>query len=151
MTKDLVVFRCKNCVEELKVYNPYIYPDGSRVPLKKIEAVQVPREFCEKYEKNLSNTPQLQTPVFLNKDITKPWVVEFWETEDDRENGISSVYDRFKSFKSAKGETISAGRMNSWASAEIYLDTGNHRIAVFCFDGEKPKKSFYVKHKGVSK
>lgn len=148
--KDLVVFRCKNCAEELKVYNPYVYPDGSRVPLKKIEVVQVPREFCEKTEKNLTNTPQLQTPVFLNKDIKEPWIVEFWETEDDRENGISTIFDSYTNFKSAKAETISSGRMNSWASAEIYLDTGKQRISVFCFDGEKPKNSFYIKHLEVS-
>lgn len=149
--KDLVVFRCKNCIDELKVYNPYIYPDGSRVPLKKIEVVQVPRKFCENFESNLTSTPQLQTPIFRNKTIKKPWLVKFWETEDDRENGIATVYDRFESFKRAKGETISAGRMNSWASAEIYLDTGDQHITVFFFDGEKPKESFYVKHTGVSK
>ena len=39
MRKDLVVFRCKNCSDELKSYNPYVYPDGKTVPLDKIEVI----------------------------------------------------------------------------------------------------------------
>ena len=33
MRKDLVVFRCKSCIEDLKEYNPYVDKEGKKIPL----------------------------------------------------------------------------------------------------------------------
>ena len=31
MRKDLVVFRCKGCIEDLKEYNPYVDAEGNEL------------------------------------------------------------------------------------------------------------------------
>lgn len=151
MTKDLVVFRCKGCIKDLKEHNPYIYPDGTSVPLEKIEIVEVPHEFCENNEANMHHHPQLQTPILLNTKTEYPWAVKFWETEDDRENGISTIFDTFEDFKAAKAEAVATARVCSWASAEIYLKTAEREVVVYFYDGEKPRKSSFVKHTEVEK
>ena len=42
-----IVHLCKDCIEDLKEYNPYIVP---------ISIVEVPVEECDNYEDNLGNT-----------------------------------------------------------------------------------------------
>lgn len=44
---DIVVFRCKRCIEDLKRYNPYIYKNGKTIPLTKIKAITVADGDCE--------------------------------------------------------------------------------------------------------
>jgi len=149
--KDLVVFRCRNCIADLKEHNPYIYPDGTPIPRRKIEVIEVPREYCENNEENMQNKPQLQAPIRLNKEIENPWVVKFWETEEDAKDGYATVFDRFEDFKAAKAETIATARICNWVSAEIYLDTGDKKITVYFYDGEKPGESKFIKHSEVEK
>lgn len=62
---DLIIFRCKNCKEDLEEYNPYIYSDGTEIPLDKIKIIEVSREDCENYEDNMMETPQRVLPIRL--------------------------------------------------------------------------------------
>ena len=73
MRKDLVVFRCKNCSDELKSYNPYVYPDGKTVPLDKIEVIQVDESFCENNLFNMNHHPRLQAAISLENAPELPW------------------------------------------------------------------------------
>lgn len=45
MRKDIVVFRCEDCIKDLQEYNPYVYENGETIPLEKIEVIKV---LCKK-------------------------------------------------------------------------------------------------------
>lgn len=36
---DLVVFRCVWCADDIKNHNPYVYPDGTPIPISKIKVI----------------------------------------------------------------------------------------------------------------
>lgn len=59
--EKVVVFRCKNCIEDLKEYNPYINENGEGIPLENVICIEVPYEKCE-------NTTFELTPILLNKE-----------------------------------------------------------------------------------
>jgi hypothetical protein len=60
--KKLVLRLCKGCNKELKNYNPYIYEDGSPVPLENIITIEVPVKECFNYETNLG----IKTGTFID-------------------------------------------------------------------------------------
>ena len=66
---DLVVFRCKYCADDLKEYNPYIYDDGTTIPLNKIKVIEVKNHDteCENSEDNMYAKPQKYAPIQLWK------------------------------------------------------------------------------------
>ena len=66
---DLVVFRCPECAEDLKEYNPYIYDDETEIPLEKIKVIEVENhdEECENSENNMHAKPQAYAPIQLWK------------------------------------------------------------------------------------
>ena len=63
---DLVVFRCEGCADDLKEYNPYVYPNGQSIPLDKIKVV-VTKDIkdCENNEDNIHSEPQKMAPIPL--------------------------------------------------------------------------------------
>ena len=63
---DLIVFRCKECADELKEYNPYIYKDGTTIPLNRIKVIIVDNHAkCENSEYNFHHKPQKFAPIRL--------------------------------------------------------------------------------------
>lgn len=149
MTNELVTFRCYGCIRDLEEHNPYIYPDGTQVPLDRIEVVEVPISFCEQNGANFCHKPRLQPPVFFNKSVERPWRVKFWENADEREQGISSEFESYESFDTAYTEVFTSARVNGWAAAEIYLDIGERQIPVYLYDAEESKESSFISYSEV--
>lgn len=69
---DLIVFRCLKCAKNLLDYNPYVYSDGTTIPLNKIRIIIVDdhNEKCENSEKNIHSHPQKFSPIMI-KNILK--------------------------------------------------------------------------------
>lgn len=145
---DLVVFRCKGCVEDLKEYNPYVYYNGEQIPLNRIEIIKVPYEFCENNETNLDN--HWMTSIRLNDCDKKPWLLKTYENADLRNQGNPS-YEFFETFKDA----VKAGKRlvydYCYNGFEIVLkykeeDCEDEEIAVYGhFEKSKPyHKGFYL-------
>ena len=147
---DLIVFRCKGCIEDLKEYNPYVYYNGEQIPLNRIEVIKVPYEFCENTEINLDNH------WMISKRLTyceyKPWLLKTYENEDLRNQG-NPYYDYFETFEDA----LKAGKyaINAYAydGFEIvlkYKEEGyeEEEISVYGnFEKSKPHhKGFYQIH-----
>lgn len=147
MKKELVVFRCEGCAEDLKEYNPYIFEDGTRIPLEDIEVIVVPHEFCENTEENLDKKPRLQTPIWLKDAEEKPWSVSIWETDDDREQGMKEEYDRYESFLEAYEAANRGAEENGWAAAEISIELPDESIPVYIIATTEPKAREFIKHK----
>ena len=145
MKKDLVVFRCKNCIKDLKEYNPYVYPNGKAVPLSKIEIIEVEKEFCENFEKNLNRNPRHQAAINLQNAPNKPWVVEYWDSIYEREEGISSIFGRYETFEDAVADVENEGCPDYWACYEIQLDNGEERSPVYIKANSKPLADEFLK------
>lgn len=66
---DLIVFRCKQCKDDLNEYNPYVYDDGTEIPLEKIKVIEVENhdDDCENSENNMHEKPQRMAPIPLWK------------------------------------------------------------------------------------
>lgn len=66
---DLIVFRCSTCAKDLANYNPYVYDDGTTIPLNKIKVIEVEDhdDHCENSEKNMDQNPQAYAPIQLWK------------------------------------------------------------------------------------
>lgn len=146
MRKDLVVFRCKNCSNELKSYNPYIYPNGKKVPLDKIEVVKVDENFCENNFFNLNHHPRLQGAIRLVNAPELPWTVKYWETIYDREQGISDIYGKYESFLEAKAAISDNGCAKYWATYEISLSTENEEYPVYVYANCRPFADEFLKN-----
>lgn len=110
---DLVVFRCKHCIEDLKEYNPYVYQDGTQIPLNKIECIKVPQDLCENNETNLDNHWMISKRLTHCKQ--KPWLLKTYENKDLRNQG-NPYYDSFETFKDA-------------------INAGKYAINAYCYDG----------------
>lgn len=147
MKKQLVVFRCGECADDLKEYNPYIFEDGTPIPLEDIEVIVVPGNYCENAEENMMQKPQLQTPVWLKDASEKPWSVSVWETDDDREQGNKIWWDCFDSFTEAYTEAEKAFKDNGWAAMEISIDFPDESIPVYIMASTEPMANEFIKHK----
>lgn len=145
MRRDLVVFRCKDCIEDLKEYNSYVYSDGKRIPLEKIEVIEVEKEFCENTEQNLNSKPQLQAPIKLDGYPEKPWKVVFWNSIYDRDQGLSEVYGHYESFAEAKEAIEGESCSKYWAAYEIQLDNGEEGVAIYVYANCRPLADEFIK------
>ena len=145
MRKDLVVFRCKGCIEDLKEYNPYVDAEGKPIPLDRIEVVEVPKEFCENSEINLCSKPQLQAPIKLDGYPDRPWRVVVWGTIYDREQGISEIFGWYESFEEAKDAIARDSLSKYWASYEIQLDNEEESIVVYHYANCRPLADEFIK------
>lgn len=45
--EKMVVFRCANCIDDLKEYNPYVNKANEPIALENVICVEVPQEKCE--------------------------------------------------------------------------------------------------------
>lgn len=147
MKKQLVVFRCGECADDLKEYNPYIFEDGTPIPLEDIEVVVVPGNYCENAEENMMRKIRLQTPVWLKDAKEKPWGVSVWETDDDRNQGHKLQWHSFDSFFEAYEVAKKAFEYERWAAMEISIDFPDESIPVYIMASTEPKADEFIKHK----
>ena len=145
MRKDLVVFRCKGCIEDLKEYNPYVDAEGNTIPLDRIEVIEVPKEFCENSEINLCSKPQLQAPIKLDGYPERPWRVVVWSSIYNRDQGISEIFGWYESFSDAKDAIERDSLSKYWASYEIQLDNEEESIVVYHYANCRPLADEFIK------
>ena len=145
MRKDLVVFRCKCCIEALKEHNPYVVSEGKKIPLDRIEVIEVGKDFCENSEINLNSNPRLQTPIKLDGYSEKPWKVVFWNSNYDREQGLSEEYGHYESFTEAKEAVKFESLSKYWAAYEIQLDDGEESEAIYIHANCRPLADEFIK------
>lgn len=145
MRKDLVVFRCKSCIEDLKEYNPYVDKEGKKIPLDRIEVIEVEKDFCEYSEINLNSNPQLQAPINLDGYPERPWRVVFWNSIYDREEGISEILGWYETFEETKSAIEKDSSSKYWASYEIQLDNEEDSIVVYHYANCRPLADEFIK------
>lgn len=145
MRKDLVVFRCKSCIEDLKKYNPYVDKEGKIIPLDRIEVIEVGKDFCEYAEINLNSTPRLQVPIELEGYPERPWRVVVWGSIYDREQGISEIFGWYETFAEARTAIDKDSLSKYWASYEIQLDDGEESTVVYHYANCRPLADEFIK------
>ena len=145
MRKDLVIFRCKSCIEALKDYNPYTDAKGNTIPLDRIEVIEVEKDFCEYAEINLNSNPQLQAPINLEGYPERPWRVVFWNSIYDREEGISEIFGWYETFEETKSAIEKDSSSKYWASYEIQLDNEEESIVVYHYANCRPLADEFIK------
>lgn len=148
MRKDLVVFRCKSCIEDLKEYNPYADAKGNTIPVDRIEVIEVPKEFCENAEINLCSKPQLQAPIKLEGYPERPWRVVLWSSIYDREQGISEIFGWYETFADAKSAVEKDSLSKYWAAYEIQLDNEEESVVVYHYANCRPLADEFIKVSG---
>ena len=136
MKKDIVVFRCTDCIKDLKEYNPYIYNDGTPIPLDKIEIIEVTHEFCENNEKNLNNN--LQKRINLKELQDKPYLVKFWETEYHRNQGLSTILEWYDNYYEAYKEAYTNAHFYDWAAFEVCIEINDEEYAIYTYARTEP-------------
>lgn len=145
MRKDIVVFRCEDCIKDLEEYNPYVYKTGEKIPLEKIEAIKVDKYMCENNELNMYFKPQLQAPILLTDASDEPWKVKYWDSIYDREQGISSIYGEYESFEEAKSVIANSSYAPYWAAYEIILTVGEDEYPVYTYANTRPLADEFLK------
>ena len=68
---DLVVFRCHYCADELRTeYNPYVYDNGSQIPVDRIKIIEVKDhdDDCENKEDNMYLGRAIPIELYNNVD-----------------------------------------------------------------------------------
>ena len=106
---DLIVFRCKDCAEDLEKYNTYIYEDGTTIPLDRIKVIIVDNHDteCEMSEHNLRHNPQKFTPIRLRNKPSSATKVK------DPKTTNSCIKPKLK-FKDGHMNIV-----NKWVNGEI--------------------------------
>lgn len=145
MRKDIVVFRCEDCIKDLEVYNPYVYKTGEKIPLDKIEVIKVDKYMCENNELNMHFKHQLQAPILLTGAAAEPWRVKYWDSIYDREQGISSLYGRYETFEEAREAVEASSYAKYWAAYEIILVVGEDEYPVYIYANTRPIADEFLK------
>ena len=145
MRKDIVVFRCEDCIKDLEAHNPYVYKTGENIPLEKIEAIKVDKYMCENNEFNMHFKPQLQAPILLTEASVEPWKVKYWDSIYDREQGISAIYGEYESFEDAKNAIANSSYSPYWAAYEIILVVGEDEYPVYTYANTRPLADEFLK------
>ena len=145
MRKDLVVFRCEDCIKKLQEENPYVYKTGEQIPLDKIETIKVDKYMCESYGFNKHNNLQLQAPVLLVNASDTPWSIKYWDSIYDREQGISETYGKYKTFEEAKNKIANSSYAPYWAAYEIILNDGENEYPVYTYANCRPLADEFLK------
>ena len=145
MRKDIVVFRCEDCIKDLEAHNPYVYKTGENIPLEKIEAIKVDKYMCENNEFNMHFKPQLQAPILLTDASAEPWMVKYWDSIYDREHGISLIYGEYESFEDAKNAIANSSYSPYWAAYEIILVVGEDEYPVYTYANTRPLADEFLK------
>ena len=145
MRKDLVIFRCKGCIENLKKHNPYVDKAGNTIPLDRIEVIEVEKDFCEYAELNLISEPQLQAPINLEGYPDRPWRVVVWNSIYDREQGVSEIFGWYETFEDARAAIEKDSLSKYWAAYEIQLDNEEESIVVYNYANCRPLADEFIK------
>ena len=145
MRKDIVVFRCEDCIKELQEYNPYVYENGEMIPLEKIEVIKVDKYMCENNALNMHFKPQVQAPIILIKASDTPWKIKYWDSIYDREEGISEVYGEYETFEDAKNAIANSSYAHYWAAYEIILTVGDEEYPVYTYANTRPLADEFLK------
>lgn len=145
MRKDIVVFRCEDCIKDLQEYNPYAYENGETIPLEKIEVIKVDKYMCENNALNMHFKPQLQAPVILVKASDTPWKIKYWDSIYDREEGISEVYGEYETFEDARNAIENSSSARYWAAYEIILAVSNEEYPVYTYANTRPLADEFLK------
>lgn len=145
MRKDLVVFLCGDCARNLEELNPYVYSDGTAIPLNKIEVIKVDKSLCENNGVNINCNPRHQAPVSLVGESEKPWLVKVWETIYDREQGLAYDLDKFETFEDAQNAIKSNGFSKYWAAYEIILTVDEEEYPVYTCAKTMPLADEFLK------
>lgn len=145
MRKDIVVFRCEDCIKDLQEYNPYVYENGEIIPLEKIEVIKVDKYMCENNALNMHFKPQVQAPVILVKASNTPWKIKYWDSIYDREEGISEVYGEYETFEDARNAIENSSYARYWAAYEIILVVGNDEYPIYVYANTRPLADEFLK------
>lgn len=145
MRKDIVVFRCEDCIKDLQEYNPYVYKNKEQIPLEKIEVIKVDKYMCENNEMNMHYNPQLQAPVLLTNASDTPWSIKYWDSIYDREQGVSAMYGEYETFEEARKTIANSSYAPYWAAYEIILNDGENEYPVYTYANCRPLADEFLK------
>ena len=145
MRKDIVVFRCEDCIKDLQEYNPYLYKNGETIPLEKIEVIKVDKYMCENNALNMHFKPRSQAPVILVKASDTPWKIKYWDSIYDREEGISEVYGEYETFEEARNAIENSSSVRYWAAYEIILVVDDDEYPVYVYANTRPLADEFLK------
>lgn len=145
MRKDIVVFRCEDCIKDLQEYNPYVYKNGETIPLEKIEVIKVDKYMCENNELNMHFKPQCQAPITLTEASDTPWKIKYWDSIYDREEGISEVYGEYETFEDARNAIVNFSSARYWAAYEIILVVDDEEYPVYTYANTRPLADDFLK------
>lgn len=145
MRKDIVVFRCEDCIKDLQEYNPYVYKNGETIPLEKIEVIKVDKDMCENNELNMHFKPQCQAPITLTEASDIPWKIKYWDSIYDREEGISDIYGEYETFEEARNAIANSSSARYWAAYEIILVVGDEEYPIYTYANTRPLADEFLK------
>lgn len=149
MSKKLIVFRCKWCIEDLKEYNPYVH-DGKDVSIDEILLIKTSLEKCENACSNLdihNYAPIVIEPVMrgyckndgydllvelaMEHALSKGYTLymKVWEDDRCREEAIADYH------KITDVEQI--GSMFYGACQEIVIDDGEEEHTIAHYEDEE--------------
>ncbi len=145
MRKDIVVFRCEDCIKDLEEHNPYAYKNGETIPLEKIEVIKVDWYMCENNQLNRNFNPRLQAPILITDASAEPWKVKYWDSIYDRKHGISTIYGEYETFEEAKNAVANSSYSPYWAAYEIILAVGEDEYPIYIYAETKPIADEFLK------
>lgn len=74
----------------------------------------------------------------------KPWSVKFWETDLDRDKGMSNIFGTYSCYDEAFAEGIRAAKLNNWACCEIQIEIDNEMYPVYIYAVTEPEADGFV-------
>lgn len=60
---------CKNCIEALKEYNPYIDSNGNTLPIEQLDIKEVPKQRCDNFKIDTRKTDAIYECNCCGKDL----------------------------------------------------------------------------------
>ena len=147
---NLLLFLCEDCVKKLKEEPLYRYENGDAVPFENLDIVLCPKDYCENhYDPDFYG---VQKPIRLYDEVTKPYIIEEFETFDQAINSSNnasnekgkSFGERFKSVYDYALNTVETSEKRAIKISVKY----NDRIIELCIvarinDGKVTTFYFY--------
>lgn len=146
----LLVFLCDECLEETKKQVLYSYENGNAVPFENLDIVLCPKDYCENhYDPDFTG---VQKPIRLYDEVTKPYIIEEFETFDQAINSSNnasnekgkSFGERFKDVHQCALNTVETSEKRAIKISVM----SNDKIITICFvarinDGKVTTFYFY--------
>lgn len=60
---------CKNCIEDLKEYNPYVDKNGNTIPITQLDIKEVSKQCCDNFKINARKTDTIHECDCCGKDL----------------------------------------------------------------------------------